>query len=146
MNAVNSISNIDEITGAVIDASISLHRRLGPGLFESVYEAMLAQVLTKRGLRVERQKPIRLVLDDIEFDEGFRLDLLVEERVIVEVKSRETLLPVHMKQVTTYLRLTDIHVGLLINFGEAMLKDGIHRIVNKLPPSASTVLRVNQGK
>lgn len=137
--------NLDEITGAVIDSSIALHRALGPGLYESVYEAILTQTLERRGFRVERQKPIQLSIDGLVFDEAFRLDLLVDERVIVELKSVETLAAVHRKQLVTYLRLMDLHVGLLINFGEVVLKNGIHRIVNKFPTSADAVLRVNRS-
>jgi GxxExxY protein len=136
---------LDEITGAIIDCSMKIHIELGPGLLESVYEAVLARSLDKRGLRVERQKVIRFEYDGMVFEEGFRIDLLVEGCVIVELKSVEKLAPVHSKQVLTYLRLTNLHVGLLINFGEATLKEGLHRIVNKLPASVSPGLRVNRG-
>ena len=139
------MQNLDEITGAVVDASITLHRTLGPGLYESVYEALLAQSLTRRGFLVERQKPIRLVVDDNVFEEAFRLDLLINESVIVELKSVEALATVHRKQLLTYLRLTDRRVGLLINFGEAILKDGIHRMVNQYPTSANAQLQVNRS-
>lgn len=136
---------LDEITGAIVDASMKIHIGLGPGLLESVYEAVLARALVKRGLRVERQKVIRFAYDDMVFEEGFRTDLLVEGRVVVELKSVERLAPVHSKQVLTYLRLMNLPVGLLINFGAATLKEGLHRIVNNLPNSASPRLRVNQG-
>lgn len=136
--------NLDEITGAVIDASIELHRTFGPGLFESVYEAVLAHSLTQRGFHVERQKLIRLVVDDVIFEEAFRLDLLINESVIIELKSVEKLAAVHRKQLLTYLRLTDLRVGLLINFGESVLKDGIHRIVNKYPVTADSKLQINR--
>ena len=135
---------LDEITGAIIDCSIKIHMELGPGLLESVYEAVLGRALEKRGLRVERQQVIRFEYDGMVFEEGFRIDLLVEGRVIVELKSVEKLAPVHSKQLLTYLRLTNLHVGLLINFGAATLKEGLHRIVNKLSASDSAGLRVNR--
>ncbi len=137
--------DLDEVTGAIVDASLKLHQALGPGLLESVYEAVLARDLERRGLRVERQKVLRFEYDGMIFDEGLRLDLLVEECVIVELKSVENLNPVRKKQLLTYLRLTGHSVGLLINFGAATLKEGLHRIVNNLSPSASPRLRVNQN-
>ena len=137
------MKDLDEITGTIIDASLKIHMDLGPGLLESVYEAVLARALTKREFRVERQKTIRFEYDGMVFEEGFRIDLLVEERVIVELKSVEKLAPVYSKQLLTYLRLMNLPVGLLINFGAPTLKEGLHRIVNHLPPSASPRLRVN---
>jgi iron complex transport system substrate-binding protein len=134
---------LDDITGEIIDASIKLHRDLGPGLLESVYETILSQVLLKRGLVVERQKPICFEYDGIRFDDGFRVDLLVEGRVVVELKSVEKIAPVHGKQLLTYLRLMNLPVGLLINFGATTLKEGLHRIVNNLDASVSPGLRVN---
>ena len=135
---------LDDITGVIIEAALEMHIHLGPGLLESVYEMVLAHSLTKRGLDVQRQKPIQFTYDGMVFDEGFRVDLLVDRRVVVELKSLEKLAPVHSKQVLTYLPLTNLSVGLLINFGAATLKDGLHRIVNNLSPSASPRLRVNQ--
>lgn len=137
---------LDDITSAIVDAAIKIHIDLGPGLLESVYETVLANALQKRGFEVERQKVIQFVYDGILFDEGFRVDLLVAGRVIVELKSVEKLAPVHSKQLLTYLRLMNLHVGLLINFGAATLKEGLHRIVNNLPSSASSRLRVNQSE
>ena len=139
------MKELDDITGAVVDAAMKIHMDLGPGLLESVYEAVLARALERRGLQVERQKVIRFEYDGMVFDEGFRTDLLVEGRVVVELKSVEKLAPVHSKQLLTYLRLMNLPVGLLINFGSATLKEGLHRIVNKLPSSASPRLRVNQS-
>jgi iron complex transport system substrate-binding protein len=136
---------LDDITGIIIDTAIKIHKDLGPGLLESVYEVILAKSLEKRGLTVQRQVPFRFQYDGMTFEEGFRIDLLVESQVIVELKSIESLSPVHSKITLTYLRLMNLQVGLLINFGEAILKDGIHRIVNNLPPSASPRLRVNQS-
>ena len=135
---------LDDITGVIVDASLRIHRDLGPGLLESVYEALLAGALQRRGLVVERQIPLRFEYDGIAFDEGFRADLLVEHRVIVELKSVERLAPVHGRQLLTYLRLANLQVGLLVNFGSATLKEGLHRVVNDLPPSASPRLRVNR--
>jgi iron complex transport system substrate-binding protein len=135
---------LDDITGAIVDAAMKIHMDLGPGLLESVYEMVLAKALSKRGFQVERQKAIRFEYDGILFEEGFRADLLIEGRVIVELKSVEKLAPVHSKQLLTYLRLMQLPVGLLINFGAATLKEGLHRIVNHLSPSASPRLRVNQ--
>jgi GxxExxY protein len=137
---------LDEITGAVIDASIQIHRDLGPGLLESVYEVVLARSLERRGFEVERQKPIRFEYDGMVFEEGFRTDLLIDGRVVVELKSVETLARVHGKQLLTYIRLMNLPVGLLINFGGETLKEGLHRIVNNLSPSASPHLRVNQAE
>jgi GxxExxY protein len=125
--------NENEISKVVLDASFHVHTKLGPGLFETVYEVVLAYELKKRGLRVERQVPIPIRYDNLIFDEGFRADLVVENLVIVELKSVETLSLVHSKQVATQLRLSDRKLGLLINFGEIHLKHGIKRIVNGMP-------------
>ena len=135
---------LDEITGVVVEESLRIHRELGPGLLESVYEAVLARALERRGLRASRQQAVRFEYDGMLFDEGFRVDLLVEACVVVELKSIERLAPVHFRQLLTYLRLLDLRVGLLINFGAATLKEGLHRVANRLPPSASPRLRVNQ--
>jgi iron complex transport system substrate-binding protein len=137
---------LDEITGVIVDSAMKIHKDLGPGLLESVYEVVLAKALQKRGLLVERQKAIEFEYDGIKFEEGFRVDLLVDGRAIVELKSVEKLSAVHGKQVLTYLRLMNLPVGLLINFGAATLKEGLHRVVNNLPSSASPRLRVNQSK
>ncbi len=140
------MKSLDDITGAVVDASLKIHVGLGPGLLESVYEVVLARALELRGFRVERQKVIRFEYEGMVFEEGFRTDLLVDGCVVVELKSVEKLAPVHRKQVLTYLRLMNLQVGLLINFGAATLKEGLHRIVNNLPTSASPRLRVNHPK
>ncbi|AWI09038.1 GxxExxY protein [Ereboglobus luteus] len=135
---------LDDITGAIIDTAMRIHIDLGPGLLESVYEMILARALEKQGFHVECQKNIRFSYDNMLFEDAFRADLLVEQRVLVELKSVEHLAPVHFKQLQTYLRLMDLRVGLLINFGAATLKEGLRRIVNDLPASASPRLRVNQ--
>jgi GxxExxY protein len=121
---------VDDITGAIVEVSIDIHRRLGPGVFESVYETVLASVLERRGLRVERQRPVAFTFDGIRFDQGFRLDLVVEDTVVVEVKSIDRLAPVHRKQLLTYLRLADLRVGLLLNFGADTMKEGLKRVEN----------------
>ncbi|HVU07343.1 MAG TPA: GxxExxY protein [Verrucomicrobiae bacterium] len=122
----------NEIATQIVDAAFKIHTRLGPGLLESVYEVVLAYELKKRGLQAIRQTPIPISYDEVRFDEGFRADLVVEGKVIVELKSVEAIAPVHKKQVLTYLRLTNLKLGLLINFGEELIKDGITRIVNGL--------------
>jgi GxxExxY protein len=137
--------DLDDITGEIVEAALQMHRDLGPGLLESVYEAILARALERRGLRVERQKLIRFEYQKMVFEEGFRVDLIVEDRVIVEVKSVERFARQHAKQVLTYLKLTNRQVGLLINFGAPTLREGLRRIVNGFEPSAFPRLRVNQG-
>jgi GxxExxY protein len=120
------------VTGNILDASFQIHSRLGPGLFESVYEPILFHELVKRGLKVDRQRAIPIYYDGMVFDEGFRADLVINDSVLVELKSVEKISRVHKKQVLTYLRLANYRVGLLINFGEDLIKNGIHRIVNSL--------------
>ena len=122
----------NEIAKIIVDAAFQIHKRLGPGLLETVYEVVLAHVLSRRGLKVERQVPMAIVFDGIKFDEGFRADLIVEDKVIIELKSVEKVIPVHKKQLLTYLRLTDKKLGLLINFGSELIRDGISRVVNNL--------------
>ena len=122
----------NEIAKHVVDAALQVHKTLGPGLLESVYGVVLGHELVHRGLNVQRQVPVPIAYGEIRFDEGFRADLLVEDRVIVELKSVEQLARVHYKQLLTYLRLADKRLGLLINFGEELIKDGIHRVVNGL--------------
>ncbi len=138
------MKDIDDVTGLIVDAAYKLHTGLGPGLLESVYEAVLSRDLTRRGLKVERQKIVMFEYDGMRFEEGLRLDLLVENRVIVELKSVEKMSAVHPKQLLTYLRLMNLPVGLLINFGAATFKEGVQRIVNNYrPSSASPRLRVS---
>ena len=120
----------NEIAKQILDAAFAVHSNLGPGLLESVYEVVLAYELQKRGLTAERQKPMPIMYDNIRFDEAFRSDLVVNGKVIAELKSVEALLPVHAKQLLTQLRLSGIKLGLLINFGEAHLKNGIKRVIN----------------
>ncbi len=122
----------NEISRVIVDCAYQIHTKLGPGLLESVYEAVLAKLLERRGLVVQRQVPIPIQFEDMTFDEGFRADLIVNGKVIVELKSVEQTAPVHRKQVITYIRLADKRLGLLINFGEVLIKDGISRLVNGL--------------
>ncbi len=136
---------IDDVTGIIIDTALGIHKGLGPGLLESVYEMVLANKLEHRGLTVYRQYPVDFEYEGISFKEGFRLDLLIENKVIIELKSVEKLAPVHGKQLLTYMRLLKLEVGLLINFGEAFIKNGIKRVVNNYTPSAPPRLRVNQN-
>jgi GxxExxY protein len=120
----------NEIAKQILDAAFAVHTKLGPGLLESVYEIVLAYELKKRGLTAERQKPMPIMYDNIRFDEAFRSDVVVNGKVIAELKSVEALLPVHAKQLLTQLRLSGLKLGLLINFGEAHLKNGIRRVIN----------------
>ena len=122
----------NEIAKHVVDAAYQVHTRLGPGLLESVYEVVLAHELRKRGLKVLRQQPVPIEYDSIKFDEGFRADAIVEEKLIVDLKSVEKIADVHKKQLLTYLRLADKRLGLLINFGAELIRDGISRVANGL--------------
>ena len=126
------MDSINLISGIIVDTAFNIHRRLGPGLLESVYETILESELKKHKLDVERQKAIPIVFEGIAFNEGFRADLIVNKCIIIEIKSVETISPVHCKQLLTYIRLLDYRLGLLINFGAPVMKDGIKRIVNKL--------------
>jgi GxxExxY protein len=136
--------NVEEVAAIVVDCAYKLHVEAGPGLLESVYEVVLARMLAERGLRVSRQVPVTIELMSMKFDEGFRADLIVHDLVLVELKSVESLAPVHGKQVLTYLRLRKMPLGLLINFGAATFKEGIKRIVNQHRDFASSRLCVNQ--
>jgi len=120
----------NEIGTIVVGATIAVHRELGPGLLETVYEVVLARVLEDKGLKVERQVSVPIVYEDIRFDEGFRADIIVNRKVILELKSVERVTGAHKKQVQTYLRLTGCKLGYLLNFGEALMKNGITRCVN----------------
>lgn len=136
--------NVEEVSAIVVDCAYKLHVEAGPGLLETVYEVVLARMLTERGLRVRRQVPVPVELMGMKFEEGFRADLIVHDLVLVELKSVETLAAVHSKQVLTYLRLLRMPLGLLINFGAATFKEGVRRIVNQHQDFASSRLRVNQ--
>ncbi len=122
----------NEIGKVVVDSAIAVHRALGPGLLETVYEVALAHELSKRGLQVERQVPVAIVYDGVVFDQGFRADIIINNKVILELKSVEKTTAAHKKQIQTYLRLSDRKLGFLLNFGEALMKNGISRAVNGL--------------
>jgi GxxExxY protein len=138
------VRDIEQVSGDVVDLAYRLHRDLGPGLLESVYEAVMAAKLAKMGYAVVRQQPVDIEYDDLRFEAAFKIDLLVDGRLVVEIKSVERLNAAHGKQLLTYLRLTKQPVGLLINLGGATLKEGLHRVVNEYIPSASPRLRVNK--
>jgi GxxExxY protein len=122
----------NEIGTLVIETAINVHRELGPGLLETVYEVILARELSDLDLKVERQVPVPIIYKGVRFDEAFRADIIVEKKVLLELKSVERILPAHKKQVQTYLRLTEMKLGYLLNFGEAVLKSDITRCVNGL--------------
>lgn len=122
--------NDNQIARETVDAAVQVHKRLGPGLLESVYKSVMAHELTKRVLSVIRERAVPVVYDSIHLDVGFRVDLLVNLRLVVELKSVEAIAPVHIMQVVTYLRLMDLRLGLLLNFGAPLMKDGIRRVVN----------------
>ena len=122
--------NENEIGTAIVDCAVRLHQALGPGLLESVYEVTLARSLEKRGLKVNRQVPIPIVFEGEHFEEGFRADLIVEGKVLIELKSVEKLHPAHKKQLLTYLKLTGFKLGYLLNFGEELMKNGITRTIH----------------
>ena len=124
--------NINEISGQIVDAAMKVHTALGPGLLESAYEACLMHELKKRGLKVANQVPLPVFYDGIEMEIGYRIDLLVEDAVIVELKTVEKVVPIHEAQILSYLKMSGKKLGLLINFNVLLLKDGIHRFANKL--------------
>lgn len=121
---------IEELARSALKCGLEIHRDLGPGLFESVYEALLAQSLVRLGFRVERQKQIPFAYRGLQLDDAFRADILIEDQLLIELKSVEKLAPVHSKQVLTYLRLLNLPLGLLLNFGAATFKEGAHRVLN----------------
>jgi GxxExxY protein len=137
--------DVEKLAALVVDTAFHLHRDLGPGLLESVYEAILARQLEDRGLFVARQKAVPIAFAGLVIDEGFRADIIVGGRLVVELKSVERLAEVHHKQLLTYLRLMRLPLGLLINFGSGMFKDGVKRIVNGHYDLAGSPLRINQG-
>ena len=134
METQRALRPIDELSSVVLAEAIAIHREFGPGLFESVYEAVLAGRLRKHGLQVERQVQIKAVFDGEMYDPAFRIDLLVDNRLVIEIKAVERLSKAHAKQLLTYIRLLKQPVGLLLNFSEATRKDGIRRVVNDYKP------------
>jgi GxxExxY protein len=138
------LGDFETLATEVIDCGYHLHRRLGPGLFESVYETLLAGAISKRGLAVERRKLIDIEFDGLKIPNAFKVDLLIEGILLIELKSVERAAPVHLKQTSTYLRLMDLSLGLLMNFGETRFGDGLKRVVNTLSGfSYSSRLRGN---
>jgi iron complex transport system substrate-binding protein len=136
--------HVEELSAVVVDAAFHLHTDLGPGLLESVYEAILARLLRDRGLSVVRQLPVPIEFAGLRLDEGFRADLVINDLLVIELKSVEQLAPGHAKQLLTYLRLMHLPLGLLINFGAATFKEGVKRIANNHRDFAASRLRVNQ--
>ena len=135
--------DVEELSAIVVDCGYKLHVEAGPGLLETVYEVVLAKMLADQGLAVKRQVPVPIKLMGMTFEEGFRADIIVEDTFLIELKSVENLLPVHSKQVLTYLRLLKLPLGLLINFGAPTFKDGCKRIVNGPQSFGASRLRVN---
>lgn len=126
-------NELNRLTSTIIDRAISIHRQFGPGLLESAYDACLCHSLIKAGLGIEREKTLPLVYDGLKLENAYRADIVVERCVLLEVKANETVLPIHRRQLSTYIRLGDYRVGLLLNFGAMTMKDGIVRVVNRFP-------------
>jgi GxxExxY protein len=141
---MQEIDRLDQISRRIIGAAIAVHRHLGPGLLESAYQSCLAFELKQLGLRFEEQKPLPVTYKEVRLDCGYRLDLVVEDEIIVEIKAAEALLPIHQAQLLSYLRIAHKRVGLLINFHVPVLKNGLKRIVNEFPDTrlATTVSKV----
>lgn len=137
--------DVEELSAIAVDCGLQIHRELGPGLLESVYETVLAAALQQHGLTVARQQPVSFRYRDMHFADAFRIDLLIENRLIIEIKSVDALSKVHGKQLLTYLRLMQQPLGLLFNFGAATFREGIRRVVNDHNSFASSRLRVNQS-
>ena len=138
--------DVEDVAAIAVDCGLKVHQGLGPGLLESAYEAVLANVIAKRGLSVERQKIIPIYFDDLIVDDGFRADLLIDGKLLIELKSIERLAPVHGKQVLTYLRFLNLPVGLLMNFGAPTFREGLRRIVNQHVNTSASPLRVNKAR
>jgi GxxExxY protein len=139
MSELQEASRLNFLTNKIIEVAIRVHKHLGPGLLESTYESCLAHDLSKQKLRIERQKQLPVIYEGVRLDCGYRVDLLVERIVIVEVKAVESVLPIHTSQLLSYLRLSGCKVGLLINFNVILLKSGIHRVVNNFPETLRTL-------
>lgn len=136
--------DVEAVATIAIDCGLKIHQQLGPGLLESAYEAVLAHSLEQRGLRVERQKLIPITFEGLTIEGGFRADILVEKKLLIELKSIDRLMPVHGKQVLTYLRFLELPVGLLMNFGGETFKEGLRRIVNNHTASSESRLRIDR--
>lgn len=142
---MTSENDPERLSALVVDAAFHIHEELGPGLLESVYASVLTRALIRRGLMVEREKIVVFEFDGMQFNDGLRIDLLVNDVLVVELKSVEAFAPVHFKQLLTYLRLMHLPLGLLINFGAATFKEGCRRMVNNHHPTESSLLRINKG-
>ena len=140
------IKSIDEITGMVVDAAVNIHKNFGPGLLESVYEKILMAELQMRGLKVECQKPLSITYAGRTFEDAYRVDMLIDDRVILELKSTAQMAPVFPKQLRTYLVLSNLEVGLLLNFGLNTMKEGIVRVVNNYKPVVSASSALSAGE
>ncbi|HWA09687.1 MAG TPA: GxxExxY protein [Opitutaceae bacterium] len=140
------MANIEDLAAKVIDVGFHLHRELGPGLLESVYESILARRLADCGISVVRQQPVPIDYGGVRLDEGFRADLVVEKLLVIELKSAEQFVPVHGKQLLTYLKLMHLPLGLLLNFGAATFKEGVRRIVNDHRNFSGSRLAINQNR
>ncbi|MBP8879410.1 MAG: GxxExxY protein [Flavobacteriales bacterium] len=138
-------SDPEELSALVVDAAFHIHDKLGPGLLESVYTSVLARALQRKGLKVERERIVVFEFDGMQFNDGLRIDLLVNDVLVVELKSVEAFAPVHFKQLLTYLRLMGLPLGLLINFGAATFKAGCRRVVNDHRSTENSHLRINKG-
>ena len=137
--------DVEQISAIAVDCGLRVHRDLGPGMLESAYEAVLAHLLEKHGLLVERQKVISIIYDGVVIEQGFRTDIIVEKKLLLELKTVERLSLVHARQVMTYLKFTNLHVGLLMNFSGEKFKDGLRRIVNNHLETANSTLAINQN-
>jgi GxxExxY protein len=137
--------DIEQLSAVAVDCGLQVHRDLGPGMLESAYEAVLAHLLDKRGLSVERQKVIPIVYDGLIIDQGFRADLIIDNKLLIELKTVERLSLVHARQVKTYLKFTGLTLGLLMNFSQEKFIDGLKRVVHNHDETANSLLRINQG-
>ena len=136
--------DVEELSAIAVDCGLKVHRELGPGMLESAYEAVLAHILSKRGLFVERQKVIPIIYDGITVEQGFRADMIIENKLLIELKTVERLSPLHARQVTTYLKFTGLSVGLLMNFSSEKFTDGLKRLVNNHRETSKSLLKVNR--
>ncbi len=136
--------DVEELSAIAVDCGLTVHKELGPGMLESAYESVLAHLLLKRGLSVERQKVIPIIYDGIVIEHGFRADLIVEEKLLIELKTVERLSPLHARQVTTYLKFTGLKIGLLMNFSCEKFTDGLKRLVNDHTSTSNSLLGINQ--
>lgn len=140
-----AVMNVEELSSIAVDCGLRVHKDLGPGLLESAYEAVLAHLMTQKGLSVERQKVIPITYNGLIVEQGFRADLIIENKLLIELKTVERLLPLHARQVRTYLIFTGLKVGLLMNFSNEKFTDGLKRIVNSHNDTRNSLLRINQA-